>query len=53
MKLSGNIPIFNISGTLFGDIPRNIENFFRTFREYIMGMFLEYSTNIFPWWSPS
>ena len=48
MEHSGNIPTFNIPGTLFGDIPRNFTgNFFRIFREYIMGMFQEYSTKIY------
>ena len=52
IEQSGNIPIFNIPGTLFGNIPRNfVGNFFRIFWEYIMGMFQEYSTNIyFTWW---
>ena len=49
MERLGNIPIFNIPGTLFGNTPRNVNgNFFRTFREYIiMAMFHEYSTNIY------
>ena len=48
MEQSGNIPIFNIPGTLFGNIPRNfIGNFYRIFWEYIMRMFHEYSTNIY------
>ena len=48
MEYSGNIPILNIPGTLFGNIPRNfIGKPFRIFREYIMGMFHEYSTNIY------
>ena len=48
MEQSGNIPIFNIPGTLFGNIPRNFKgNFFRIFWEYIMEMFHEYSTNIY------
>ena len=48
MEHSVNSPIFNIPGTLFGNIPRNfIGNFFRIYREYIMGMFYEYSTNIY------
>ena len=43
---TGNFPIFNIPGTLFGNIPRNfIETFFRVFWEYVMGIFHEYSTN--------
>ena len=47
MEHSGNIPIFNIPGGLFVNIPRNfIEKFFQIFSEYIMGMFHEYSTNI-------
>ena len=46
MEHSGNIPIFNIPGTLFRN-PRNyIGNFFQISREYIMGMLHEYSTNI-------
>ena len=48
MEYSGNIPIFNIPGTLFRNIPRKfIRNFFRIHREYIIGMFHEYSTNIY------
>ena len=48
MEHSENIPIFNIRGTLFGNISRNfIGNFFRIFREYMMGMFHEYSVNIY------
>ena len=48
MAQSGNIPMFNILGTLFGNISRNfIGNFFRMFWEYIMGIFHEYSTNIY------
>ena len=48
MEQSGNSPIFNISRTLFGNIPRNfIGKFFRIFWEYIMRMFHEYSTNIY------
>ena len=47
MEHSENIPIFNILGTLFGNIPRNfIDNFFQIFREYIMGMFHQYYTSI-------
>ena len=33
MEHSGNIPIFNIPGTLFGNIPRNVWNLFQIFRE--------------------
>ena len=48
MEHSGNIPIFSFVGTLFGNITRNfIGNFFRIFREYIMELFHEYSTNIY------
>ena len=48
MEDSGNISIFNIPGTLFGIIPQNfLGNFFRIFRECIMGMFQEYSMNIY------
>ena len=48
MEQSENIPIFNIPGTLFQNIPRNlIGNFFRIYWEYLMGMFREYSTNIY------
>ena len=48
MEHLGNIPIFNIPGTLFGNISQNfIENFFQIFREYIMAMFHEYFTNIY------
>ena len=44
MEHSGNIIIFNISRTFFGNIPRNfINNFCRIFREYIMGMFYEFA----------
>ena len=47
MEHSENIPIFNILGTLFGNIPRNfIEKFFQISREYIMGMFHQYYTSI-------
>ena len=43
MEHSGNIPIFNIPGTLFWNIPRNfIGNFF----EYSKNILLECSTNI-------
>ena len=42
-----NIPIFSIRGTLCRNMLRNfIGNFFWIFREYIMGLFHEYSTNI-------
>ena len=48
MEHSENIYIFNILGTLFGNIPWNLMgNFFRKFREYIMGIFHEYSMNIY------
>ena len=48
MEHSGSTPIFNIPGTLFGIIPRNfVGTFLRIFREYIMGIFHEYSTNIY------
>ena len=48
MEHSGNISIFSIPETFPGNIPRNfIGNFFRIFWEYIMGMFHEYSTNIY------
>ena len=44
MEQSGNIPVFNIPGILFRNIPRNsIGNFFRIYWEYLMGMFHEYS----------
>ena len=47
MEHSGNIPIFKVLGTLFGNIPQDfIGNFLRIFREYIMGIFHEYSTDI-------
>ena len=47
MKQSGNIPIYNIPGTLFRNITRNfIGNFFQIYWEYFMGMVHEYSTNI-------
>ena len=40
MEQSGSIPIFHISGTLFGNIPQIfIGNFLQIFWEYIMGMF--------------
>ena len=46
MEQPGNIPIFNIPGTLFRNILRNfIENFFQIYSEYRKGMFHEYSTN--------
>ena len=48
MEHSENIYIFNILGTLFGNIPWNLMgNVFRIFREYIMGIFHEYSMNIY------
>ena len=48
MKHSGNIPIFNIAGTLLGNFPRTyIVSCFRIFREYIMRMLHEYSMNIY------
>ena len=48
MEHLGNIPIFNILGTLLGNISQNlIGNIFRTFRENIMKMFYEYSSNIY------
>ena len=48
MEQSGNIPIFNIPGTLFQNIPRNfLGNFFRIYWERHIGMFHEYSTNIY------
>ena len=48
MEHSGNVPIFSIPGTLFGNIPRDsIRNFFRIFREYIMETFHEHSANIY------
>ena len=48
MKQSGSIPVFNIPGTLFWNFPRNfIGNFCRIYREYLMGMFHEYSTNMY------
>ena len=48
MEQSGNIPVFNIPGTLFRNIARNfIRNFFRIYWEYLKGMFHEYSTNIY------
>ena len=38
----------NIPGTLLRNTPRNfIGNFFSIFWEYVMGMFHEYSTNIY------
>ena len=49
MEQSGNIPIFNIPGTLFGNISRNFtRNFCRICWEHIMGMFHKYSTNNIP-----
>ena len=48
MEQSGDIPIFNIPGTLFRNILRNfIGNIFRKYREYLMRMFNEYSTDIY------
>ena len=48
MKHSGKIPIFNIPGTLFGNISgKFIGNFSQIFRECIIAMFNEYSTNIY------
>ena len=49
MEQSGNVPIFNIPGILFRNIPWNlIGNFFPIFWECIMGMFHDYSTNNTP-----
>ena len=48
MEQSGNIPIFNYPRTLFRNISRNfIGNFFGIYWEYLMGMFNEYSTNMY------
>ena len=48
MEHSGNIPVFNIPGILFGYInPNFIGIFSQIFRKYIMGMFHKYSTNIY------
>ena len=48
MEQSGNIPVFNIPGILFRNIPQNfIGNFYRIYWEYLMGMFHEYSTNVY------
>ena len=48
MEHSGNVPIFSIPGTLFGNIPGDsIRNFFRISRKYIMETFHEYSANIY------
>ena len=45
MEHSGNVPIFSIPGTLFGNIPQNsIRNFFGIFWEYIMEMLHVYFT---------
>ena len=47
MEQSGNVPIFNIPGTLFRNIPRNfIGNFLRIYWEYLKETFEECSTNI-------
>ena len=46
MEYPGNIPTFNIPGTLFRNIRRNfIGNFFWIYQEYIVGMLHQYSTN--------
>ena len=46
MEHPGNIPTFNIPGTLFRNIRRNfIGNFFWIYQEYIVGMLHQYSTN--------
>ena len=48
MEHLGNIPIFNIPKTLFGNIPQMFKgNFSQVFWEQIMGMFQEYSTNVY------
>ena len=48
MEHSVNIPVFNIPGTLFGNINSNFIGIFsQIFRKYIMGMFHKYSTNIY------
>ena len=47
MEQAGNILAFNIPGTLFRNVPRNIiGNFFWIYEEYLMGMFRTYSTII-------
>ena len=50
MEQPGNIPIFNIPGTLFWNIPRNfIGDFFRIYWEYLKGMLHKYIlTYIYP-----
>ena len=48
MEKSGNIPIFNIPGTLFRNILRNFsENFFRNMLGCLKGMFHKYFTNMY------
>ena len=48
MEQSGNIPIFNIPGILFRNIPRNFTgNFLQIYWEYLKGMFHEYSVKIY------
>ena len=44
MKQLGNIPIFNIFGTLFRNF---IGNFFRIYLEYLKGMYNEYFMNLY------
>ena len=47
MEQPGNIPICNIPGKLFRNIPQNFIGNFQIYWEYLKGMFHEYSTNIY------
>ena len=48
MEQLGNTPVFNISRTLFENIPRNfIGDFFQIYWEYLMWLFHEHSTIIY------
>ena len=47
MEQSGSIPIFNIPGTLFRNIPQNFIRNFLLIYWYLKAMFHEYSTNIY------
>ena len=50
MEHSGNIPIFNIPGTLFGIIRRNVWNLFQIFRECHGNVPRIFHKHIFAWW---
>ena len=47
MEQLGNMPVFNIPGTLFRNTSRNFIGIFLIYWECLMGMFREYSMNIY------